>query len=311
MATEIRYINNSGGGFNGRKTIEDGTTIERFFAQVMPGEERGRYNIRVNNAVPVEGQVLRGGDLVSIIPGKYDGGGLFGGEFIKNLQAAAELGKLARQTPDLANDLKAINDLGVAIKAVPDLAGNITAVVEFVKAVQVLDQPTGAPEPEPGRFDTGIDLSRPPVVDLSDEARDFLAGVTNSDLAELKSVLLSVGGVAALKEQLRTKSHGTDAAVAAPAVLVGSKEIDTTPPAPGCVRLVTGMGIGRAERIEEGETMEHFFNRMKPGHRPESYRIEVNGTTADPDQRLKEGDSVLIRDINAVRGKLAGGSSAL
>jgi hypothetical protein len=74
MAAEIRYINSAGGGFNERRLIEDGTTVEQFFARVMPSEDREQFNVRVNNGVPVQGQVLRNGDLVSIIPGNYDGG---------------------------------------------------------------------------------------------------------------------------------------------------------------------------------------------------------------------------------------------
>jgi hypothetical protein len=103
-------------------------------------------------------------------------------------------------------------------------------------------------------------------------------------------------------------SHGTDA-ILAPAAVIGTKSIDTTPPAPGCVRLVTGYGLGRSEPIEEGETIGTFFNRIKPDRSPADYRIEVNGTTVEPGDVLHEGDSVLIRNLNEVRGKLASGSS--
>jgi hypothetical protein len=301
MAFEIKYINVNGGGFNERRTVEDGTTVDQFLAQAMPGQDRARFNIRVNNAIPVPGQQLRSLDSVSVIPGKFDGGA-FGSELLTNLKHAAELGKLARQTPDLVTDLQAINSLGAAIRQIPDLAGNLNALVEFVGAVKVLDQPAASDDPvaDDGEI-------------YSPEFNRLASVITRQDAIELLGLFRQFGGTAGLTRALTAgesapSGHGTDATLA-PAAVVGTRAIDTTPPAPGCVRLVTGFGLGRPERIEADETIIAFFNRVKPDRSPADYRIEVNGTTVEAGDVLHEGDSVLIRNLGEVRGKLASGSS--
>jgi hypothetical protein len=233
---EIRYINAAGGGFNGRREIPDGTSIDRFFEQVMPGSDRAKFNIRINNAAAIPGQVIQPNDLVSIIPGKYDGGA-FGGDFVANLKAAAQLGAVVRQTPGIVDDLRAVNDLGTAIKAVPDLAENITAVIQFFRAVQTPDD--AAP---------------------------------------------------------RTSSYETATPAPSRNVVV-----------PGHVQLVTGYGLGRPEPAEG--TIRQLFDRVKPGHRPDDYLILVNGSTVDADYALTEGDSIVIRSLDEVRGRSRTGTS--
>jgi hypothetical protein len=303
--TEIRYINNAGGGFNGKRTVDDGTTIEAFFAAAMPGETRDRYNIRINNAVPTQGQILRGGDLVSIIPGKYDGGA-FGGDFIANLRAAAQLGAVVRETPDLIGQLQAVNELGTAIKGIPGLAENIGAVVQFVRAVKVLDE-----EPTSQGAPAGVETGQSPAYTFPPEVQRLLAVANAGDLCDL---LAQHGGIINLRAKLqRAEQHEQTAAAPAMAELIGRTfqpgDIDTTPTKSGCVKLVTGYGIGRDEPIKTGETIEQFFARIKPGASPEAYLILVNGSTADADLPLKEGFSVVIRDLKTVEKRVAQGAS--
>jgi hypothetical protein len=287
----IRYINNAGGGFNGRKTVDDDITIDEFFAQVMPSEEPTRYNIRVNNQVPVRGQALRENDLVSIIPGKYDGGALFGSEFLKNLRAASELGKLARQTPDLTDDLRAINDLGAAIKAVPDLAENISALTQFVQAVRFLDQPA-------------------PIVSGGDDEASVQLEVSASEADVLRRLMRRAGGETLQTEFDRslTPQPGSDQITIA--VLPGEPTHNAPPLTPDHVRLVTGYGLGREVFVPPGETALQFFNRLLPGATPDDYRIEINGSTVEPDYVLTEGDNVVIVRV-AEANRIARGATHL
>jgi sulfur carrier protein ThiS len=283
--TKFKYINNIGGGFNETREVPDQTTCTSFFASVMPGAAIEDYKVRVNNRPLVEGQVLRNDDRLSIIPSKYDGG-TFGRDFVANLKAAAELGRLARATPDLADDLRAINELGAAIKAVPDLAANIGAVIAFVGAVKAFDE---TPAEHEGTLFTAA----------QDDLFDAVEGVEGDLLALLKDA----GGVAGLKARLATLDRPVATPRPFPRNDAGAPDIP-----PGHFRLATGGGLGRDEPLLAGETIGQLFARLNPGQRPESYRIEVNGADVGADDVLVEGDSVEIVRLVAARGRPASGS---
>ena len=69
----ILYINNAGAGFADHVHIEPNMTVEKLFAQRMPGSDPGDYLIRVNRQPVGRDQVLREGDRVSITPTKIEG----------------------------------------------------------------------------------------------------------------------------------------------------------------------------------------------------------------------------------------------
>ena len=69
----LLYINNDGGGFADYVEVSQGMTVEKFFAQKMPGQEPSDYLIRVNRQ-PVAGDyVLKEGDRVTVTPTKIEG----------------------------------------------------------------------------------------------------------------------------------------------------------------------------------------------------------------------------------------------
>jgi len=71
---KIDFVNNTGGGFRGEIDVTEGTTIEQFFHQQMgEGKSFGDYGITVNSLDVNPSRVLREGDTVSIVPGKYSG----------------------------------------------------------------------------------------------------------------------------------------------------------------------------------------------------------------------------------------------
>ena len=67
------YLNNDGGGFADYVTVAEGMTVEKFFAQQMPGRKAEDYLIRVNRQPVARDQVLQEGDRVSITPTKIEG----------------------------------------------------------------------------------------------------------------------------------------------------------------------------------------------------------------------------------------------
>ncbi|MHA2069552.1 MAG: MoaD/ThiS family protein [Candidatus Thorarchaeota archaeon] len=69
----VLYINNDGGGFADYVNVTEGTTVQRFFKDKMPGREASDYLIRVNRQpVPCD-RVLKENDRVTITPTKIDG----------------------------------------------------------------------------------------------------------------------------------------------------------------------------------------------------------------------------------------------
>jgi sulfur carrier protein ThiS len=70
---KVLYINNSGGGFADYMDIEDGTTIDKFFANKMGGETPTDYLIRVNRLPVPRDYVLKEGDRITVTATKIEG----------------------------------------------------------------------------------------------------------------------------------------------------------------------------------------------------------------------------------------------
>ena len=69
----ILYINNEGGGFADYVTVSEGTTVEQFFKDNMPGRKSTDFLIRVNRQPVARDCVLQEGDRVTITPTKIEG----------------------------------------------------------------------------------------------------------------------------------------------------------------------------------------------------------------------------------------------
>ena len=69
----LLYINNDGSGFADYVTISEGTTVEKFFNEKMPGQEPTDYLIRVNRQPVTRDYVLQENDRISITPTKVEG----------------------------------------------------------------------------------------------------------------------------------------------------------------------------------------------------------------------------------------------
>ena len=70
---KVLFINNSGGGFADYVDAANGTTVERFFAERLPGQKAEDYLIRVNRQPVSRDYVLREGDRVTMTPTKIEG----------------------------------------------------------------------------------------------------------------------------------------------------------------------------------------------------------------------------------------------
>jgi sulfur carrier protein ThiS len=71
--SQILLINNDGGGFADYVEVPEGTTVEKLFAQKVPGGRAQDYLIRVNRQPVPADQVLQAGDRVSLTPTKIEG----------------------------------------------------------------------------------------------------------------------------------------------------------------------------------------------------------------------------------------------
>lgn len=69
----LLYINNEGGGFADYVSVSEGTTVEQFFNEKMPGQESTDYLIRVNRQPVARDYVLQENDRVSITPINIEG----------------------------------------------------------------------------------------------------------------------------------------------------------------------------------------------------------------------------------------------
>ena len=70
---KILFIDNDGGGFADYVEAAQGTTVEKFFNEKMPGRKPEDYLIRVNRQPVAKNYVLHDGDRVTITPVKIEG----------------------------------------------------------------------------------------------------------------------------------------------------------------------------------------------------------------------------------------------
>lgn len=73
MTMRLLYINNDGSGFADYVTAPEGTTVEQFFDEKMPGQEPEDFLIRVNRQPVARDYVLQEGDRITITPTKIEG----------------------------------------------------------------------------------------------------------------------------------------------------------------------------------------------------------------------------------------------
>ena len=69
----VLFINNDGGGFADYVDAANGTTVDRFFAERLPGRKAEDYLIRVNRQPVSRDCVLQEGDRVTMTPTKIEG----------------------------------------------------------------------------------------------------------------------------------------------------------------------------------------------------------------------------------------------
>ena len=69
----VLYINNDGEGFADYVGVSEGTTVEQFFNEKMPGRKPTDCLIRVNRQPVARDYVLQEGDRVTVTPTKIEG----------------------------------------------------------------------------------------------------------------------------------------------------------------------------------------------------------------------------------------------
>ena len=67
------WINNDGGGFADYVEVAEGTTVEKFFQEQLPGRDSHDYLIRVNRQPVPKDCVIQDGDRITMTPVKIDG----------------------------------------------------------------------------------------------------------------------------------------------------------------------------------------------------------------------------------------------
>ena len=70
---KVLYINNDGAGFADYISVAEGTSVEQFFNEKMPGQKPTDYLIRVNRQPVPRDHVIQKNDRVSITPTKVEG----------------------------------------------------------------------------------------------------------------------------------------------------------------------------------------------------------------------------------------------
>jgi sulfur carrier protein ThiS len=70
---QILWINNDGGGFADYVEVAEGTTVDEFFTQKLPGRPAEDYLIRVNRQPVPRNYVIQSNDRVSMTPTKIEG----------------------------------------------------------------------------------------------------------------------------------------------------------------------------------------------------------------------------------------------
>ena len=69
----VLFINNDGGGYADYVEVQDGTGVDKFFAERLAGRRSEDYLIRVNRQPVARDYVLQDGDRVSMTPTKIEG----------------------------------------------------------------------------------------------------------------------------------------------------------------------------------------------------------------------------------------------
>ena len=69
----VLFVNNDGGGFADYVEVAPKTTVEKFFAENLPGHKPEDYLIRVNRLPAARDQVLQEGDRITMTPTKIEG----------------------------------------------------------------------------------------------------------------------------------------------------------------------------------------------------------------------------------------------
>ena len=70
---QLLFINNDGAGFADYVTVEEGTTVDKFFSNRMNGSDPSNYLIRVNRQPVPKNYILQEGDRVTFTPTKIEG----------------------------------------------------------------------------------------------------------------------------------------------------------------------------------------------------------------------------------------------
>jgi len=70
---KVLWINNDGGGFADYVNVADGTTVDSFFDEQLPGRSPHDYLIRVNRQPVARNYVLKEGDRITMTPTKIEG----------------------------------------------------------------------------------------------------------------------------------------------------------------------------------------------------------------------------------------------
>lgn len=70
---KILFLNNEGAGFADYLDIEEGTSVEKFFAKRFSGRGASEFLIRVNRQPVARDYVLKDGDRITVTPTKIEG----------------------------------------------------------------------------------------------------------------------------------------------------------------------------------------------------------------------------------------------
>ena len=69
----VLFINNDGGGYADYVEVASGITVDKFFAEHLPGRRSEDYLIRVNRQPVARDCALQEGDRVTMTPTKIEG----------------------------------------------------------------------------------------------------------------------------------------------------------------------------------------------------------------------------------------------
>ena len=70
---KLLWINNDGAGFANYVEVASGMTVEKFFAEKLPGRDAADYLIRVNRQPVPRDYILQENDRITCTPVKIEG----------------------------------------------------------------------------------------------------------------------------------------------------------------------------------------------------------------------------------------------